>query len=363
MSKKKIAVIGAGNLGQAQAAHLAMLGHEVRIYNRTGARIDEINERGGILIHGVLEGLQEVAVASGDPADVVPGADSVILTVPASSHRKVVTMIAPLLADGMSVALHPGHTFGAFDAKQALIEAGRGEADITFVEIQTSLITSRRTGPAKVHASGIKKALPLAAFPADHGFERVEYLYDAYPTSIRAPDVLKTGLDNLNASVHPAVVMSNLGQIDRGETFLFYVEGFTRAVSQLVQGVDRERVEVARALGVEAITIERFYDTAYDVAGDELHEKVQSNEPYAEITAPTRIDTRLILEDLPTGLVPISSLGAHLGVATPVIDALITLTGEVFHRDFRADGRTVANLGLAHLDAAGIREYAKTGVK
>ncbi len=64
----KIAILGAGNLGQAQAAHLALLGHEVRIWNRTAARIDEIVERGGIEIHGVIEGLAQLELASNDLA-------------------------------------------------------------------------------------------------------------------------------------------------------------------------------------------------------------------------------------------------------------------------------------------------------
>jgi opine dehydrogenase len=357
----KIAMVGAGNLGQAQAAHLAMLGHEVRIYNRTAARIEEIVERGGILIHGVLEGLVELATASPRLSDVVPGCDAVIITVPASSHRAVVSACAPYLSDGMAIALHPGHTFGAFDAAEAVREAGKGHLDLTYCEIQTSLITSRLTGPAKVNASAIKRALPISVFPADHGFDRVEFLFEAYPTSIRAPDVLKTGLDNLNAPVHPSVVLSNLGRIDRGDDFLFYWDGFTPAVSKLVEAVDHERVEVARALGVEPITLLDFFDTAYDTVGPELWRRVQTNEAYREITAPKRIDTRLILEDLPTGLVPIASLGDALGVDTPVIDAQIALANTIFDTDFRVGARTVESLGLAGLGAAGIREYARSG--
>ena len=54
-----IAIVGAGNLGQAMAAHLALEGHRVRIYNRTAARIDEIRERGGIQIDGAVQGVPQ----------------------------------------------------------------------------------------------------------------------------------------------------------------------------------------------------------------------------------------------------------------------------------------------------------------
>ena len=359
----KIAIIGAGNLGQAQAAHMAQEGHEVSIYNRTAARIDEINERGGILLDGVLEGLVKVKLATPNIAEVIPGRELIIVTVPASSHRAIATACAPYLEDGQAVVLHPGHTLGAMEFHSALIEAGKGDLDITFGEIQTSLLTSRLLGPAWVNVSAIKKALPISVFPADHGFARIEVLFECYPTSIRAPDVLKTGLDNLNASVHPAVTLLNLGQIDRGEEFLYYWEGFTPYVSKLVDEVDAERCAVARALGVKPITIHEFFDTAYDVTGEETWQKVQSNEGYREITAPKKVATRLFLEDLPTGLVPISSLGKELGVPTPTCDAIIVICNVLFERDFREYGRTVENMGLAGLGAEGICKYAKTGKK
>jgi opine dehydrogenase len=356
----KIAILGAGNLGQAQAAHLAMLGHEIRIWNRTAARIDEINERGGIEVSGVFEGLFPVAVASKELAEVLRGAEAVILTVPASSHEAVTQAAAPYLEDGMVYALHPGHTFGAIACHHCLLDLGV-EVDLTYCEIQTSLLTCRLTGPAQVSTSAIKKALPIAVFPADRGFDAVEFLFEAYPDSVRARDTLKTSLDNLNAPVHPVVVLANMARIDQGHDFRFYWDGVSPAVSRLMDAVDAERYAIGRELGIDVMTLKEFYDNAYDVEGEELWEKMKSNEPYAEITAPKRLDTRLILEDLPTGIVPYSSLGKAVGVPTPACDALITLWNIVFGRDFREGARTLESMGLAHLDARGLRRYVTTG--
>ncbi len=356
----RIAIVGAGNLGQAMAGHLALEGHDVSIYNRTAARIDEINERGGILVEGVVEGHAKLEVASPNVADVLPGRTLVVVTVPASSHRAVIKECAPYLEDGMAVVLHPGHTFGAFDVFSALEEMGI-KKDLTFGEIQTSLLTSRLTGPGKVKVSGIKNALPISVFPSDHGFDRIEVLFDTYPSSIRAPNVLKTGLDNLNAPVHVPVTLLNLGPIDRAQEFLYYWEGFTPAVSKLVLGVDGERCALARKLGVTPITITEFFDTAYPTKGDEVWQKVRSNEAYREITAPKSVNTRLIFEDLPTGLVAFASLGRHLGVATPLCDSLIQVANTIFDTDFAAEGRTVERMGLQGMDADAIQEFARTG--
>ncbi len=358
----KIAIIGAGNLGQAMAAHLALEGHQVRIYNRTVERIEEILARGGIQVNGEVSGLARLEHASPDVSEVVPGAEMIIVTVPASSHRAVAEMLAPHVEDGQAIVLHPGHTFGAIDVFSALQQAGV-DADLTFSEIQTSLLTSRLTGPAQVDVSAIKNALPISVFPADHGCSRIEVLFEMYPSAIRAPDVLKTSMDNLNAVVHPPVTLLNLGLIDRGEDYLYYWEGFTPAVSTMVEALDRERCAIAVKLGATPITVHEFFDTAYETKGEELWEKVQSNEAYRNIKAPKTVHTRLILEDLPTGLVPFSSLGAELSVPTPACDALIEIANAIFETDFREHGRTLASLGLAGLDAEGIRRFVHTGKK
>ena len=51
-----VAVIGAGNVGCALAADLALRGAEVRLFNRSPGRLAAIADAGGITVTGVLEG-------------------------------------------------------------------------------------------------------------------------------------------------------------------------------------------------------------------------------------------------------------------------------------------------------------------
>jgi len=360
MSKEKIAVIGAGNLGQAMAGHFALKGHQVSIQNRSHSKIDDINSRGGILMKGVINGLAKMEVASYDFADVVPGRDMIMVTVPASSHADIARKIGKYLEPGQIVMLHPGHTFGAFEFHNTLLGMGI-DTLITIGEIQTSLITCRLIGPAEVMASGIKTRLPISIFPANHGFDKAELLFKIYPTSVKAPNVLKTSLENLNAVVHPPVTLLNTGRIDSAVDFLYYWEGFTPSISHVVQALDAERLLLADALGVEVITLQGFFASAYPTKGEELWEKIRSNEAYRKITAPKSMKTRLILEDLPTGLVPYSSLGQEFGIPTPLCDAFIDVSNAMMMTDFRKEGRTLENLGLTGQGADGIRYFAETG--
>ena len=52
MSKTRFTVVGAGNGGKTMAAHLALMGFPVTLYNRTPGNVAAINTRGGIELIG-----------------------------------------------------------------------------------------------------------------------------------------------------------------------------------------------------------------------------------------------------------------------------------------------------------------------
>ena len=62
-------------------------------------------------------------------------------------------------------------------------------------------------------------------------------------------------------------------------------------------------------------------------------------------------------DEVPNSLVPLSALGAAVGVRTPMTDALIDLASAMLGVEFRRTGRTLARLGLADLDGAGILSH------
>ena len=74
------------------------------------------------------------------------------------------------------------------------------------------------------------------------------------------------------------------------------------------------------------------------------------------------LNTRYVTEDVPYALVLASSLGVATGVPTPVVDGLVAISSAMLGRDFRAEGRTLASLGLDGLDVTGLVGFARTGV-
>lgn len=353
------AVIGAGNGGLTMAGHLTLMGFPVILYNRTPERLVPIRERGGVQLEGAVRGFAPLRAITSDPA-ALADADCLMVVVPASGHRDVARTLAPHLRDGQTVVLHPGRTLGAIEFEHVLRKSGCS-ADVCVAEAQTLLYASRAIGPARVWIFRLKRRITLAALPATRTHEVVWRLREAFPQFMPAHHVLETSLDNIGAVFHPAPTVLNLARIEAGDRFEYYHEGISPAAAAILEAVDAERVTVAAALGVSAVSARRWLQEAYGCRGRDLHAAIQANAAYAGIQAPGALDTRYLWEDVPTGLVPLSSLGEFLEVPTPVTNSLITLASIAVGTDFQATGRTLERVGLAGMWVHDIHTYVMEG--
>jgi len=116
---------------------------------------------------------------------------------------------------------------------------------------------------------------------------------------------------------------------------------------------------VAAALGAAVPTLEDWFDRVYGVREASLVETCRrltynSDGPYQATGTPSSLEHKFITEDVPTGLIPMSALGAAARVPTPAIDALVTIVHSITGRDFAAEARTLARLGLSGMSAAEI---------
>src|SRR5712671_5090873 len=86
-----------------------------------------------------------------------------------------------------------------------------------------------------------------------------------------------------------------------------------------------------------------------------------SDGPYQGTSTPKSLDHKFITEDVPTGLIPMSALGAAVGVGTPAIDALIEVVRSMTGKDFAAGGRTLEHLGIGGMDTTQIGRVVDEG--
>ena len=359
----KYTVIGAGNGGKAMAAHMALMGKEVTLYNRTYANIEVIAERGGIDLDNPdgLDGFGKLAKVTDNMQVALDGADLIMVVVPSSAHRDIAQSMAPYLQDGQIVLLHPGRTCGAIEFDQTLRQSGCTAKPI-IAEAETFIFASRSEGPSQARIFRIKESVPLAALPATANQKVLEAVHTVYPQYISGGNVLKTGLNNMGAVFHPTIALLNAGWIETTHgDFQFYIDGVSPSVARLLEAVDRERCTVASSLGIRARTGLEWLAMAYDARGTDLFEAIHNQTGYYGIKAPATLQHRYIFEEVPMSLVPIAALGQRYGVSVRAIDAIIRLACIVHNTDYWRKGRTLDRLGIADLSVEELTKYVETG--
>lgn len=347
---KEITVIGAGNGGKAMAAHLAIMGADVTLYNRTWINIAAMNERGGISLSNEDQFMEfgEISNFTSKIEVAVRASQIIMVVIPAFAHAEIAEKMSPFLQNGQIIVLNPGRTLGAFEFRKVLSEKGC-TANIIVAETQTFIYASRSEGPAQALIYRIKDAVPLAAFPSEKTQVVLDALDPFYPQFIDGKTVLHTGLDNIGAIFHPTITLHNAGWIEAtGGEFQFYIDGVTPSIARVMEAIDRERIQIGKAIGIKLLTACEWLKIAYNAEGDNLFEKIQNQAGYRGIKAPSTLNHRYINEDIPMSLVPMASLGKMLGIRVRGMESIIRLACIIRKKDYWKTGRTVESLGVSH---------------
>ncbi|MFM1652829.1 NAD/NADP octopine/nopaline dehydrogenase family protein [Brevibacillus sp. B_LB10_24] len=342
----KFAIIGAGNGGQSMAAHLTLSGQEISLYDIQTDLVKKINQLGGITAEGVVNGFASIT-ATTNLGEAVRGADAIMITTTAAAHQHVARSIAQYLEENQIIMIFPGY-WGALEFANVLEETGINKR-VILAETESLIYTCRYTEPGRVHIRKVKDSLEFATFPSGDAAEVVERLKAVYPQLVPTNSIVRTTLNNVNPVFHVPITLLNTGRIESEGDFFFYPDGASPSVVNVVEEIDRERMALGRALGVELSTSLELLRRFYQVEADSLYEGIQSNQAYRAGRAPTTLRYRYIYEDIPYGLIPMVELGERLGLKMPGMNLLIDLASIVMKENLREKGLHLSNLGLADL--------------
>ena len=360
-----VATIGAGIGGVYLAAELGIAGHKLRLHDIDDARLSDIRAFGGIDVEGERAEFAPIERATSDLRSTVDGADVIIVVTGGNAQTTVARSLVPMLRDGQLILLIQGNTGGSLIVRRALDDAGC-HADVVVAEMDNYPYSCRRLSPTRIRPIVAKRWLQIAAFPGNRITQVFPRLSSLFPQAVAAPNTLYTGFTNANAMLHVANCVANAARIESGDGYRFYAEGVTPAVARLYQAINRERVAVAAALGAAVPTLQDWFDRVYGVREASLVETCRrltcnTDGPYQATGTPSSLDHKFITEDVPTGLIPMSALGVAAGVPTPAIDALASVAQTMTGKDFAAEARTLARLGLSGMSAAEIRRVMDEG--
>jgi opine dehydrogenase len=353
-----VAVLGAGSAGLALSGRLAADGHSVRLWNRSPQPLDDVRRRGGVALSGAESAFGRPDVVTDNLGEAVSGCDLVVVTTVGNAHADLAASMSAWLDGVRGVALSPGRTGGALVVAEVLSAAAAGSdsAPPPVLELQSNPVLCRARG-ADVRVLAVKQSVAAAGLPHPDLGDAVELLAAAVPSLRRRASVLETSFANIGAMLHPALVLARLSALGTGAAAFLYRD-IPPAAVELIEELDAERTTVANAYGVVTPTLRDWLSDVYGVEGGSLAGSLSRVPGYEQVPAPTSTDSRLLLEDVPMGLVPLLALGLLAGAAMPATERTIDAASQATGTDLRAAGRTLGDMGLTALSVDQITELA-----
>ncbi|KAJ5343456.1 uncharacterized protein N7506_003280 [Penicillium brevicompactum] len=349
-----ITVIGAGPCGCAFAADLASRGRCVLLYGHPEHRgaISMIESNDGWLnASGEINGRYQIQTTS-DLGIAIRHSNFIVTTVPSYGQDTILQALSGFDLKNHTLIVNVGNFF-YLAARQKINAHAVLETDIAPYAVRIIDDT--------VFVKGVKKSLAIWTWPsyaervkaqAELGLRRqVESIFSQ--NLVWCQNLLEVGLNNINPVVHCAAAIMNVGWIEatKGD-FYFYAQGMSPSVSRVTEKVDEERLAIARAYGLDLVSVTTYMNQNYQhdrefggyhefAVGSVIHNKTKS--------APATMKHRYLLEDILYGMVPWYELGLKCGLESPMIRSLIEIASVISGFDYFEHGRSLkaADLGEA----------------
>ena len=376
MGKDLIAVLGGGNGGHAVAANLSLAGFKVNFFElpQFSESFERVLRTKEIRIEGVsIDGTAKLNIATTDIQQAIKDVGVIFVITPAFGHQAIAEACAPFVQDGQIMVLMPG-SGGSLEFIN-IFKQKRVKRDIIFAESCTLPYGARLKGPSHVSVLIHAVILPTGVFPSKKTAEVIPRLKQFYPTITPTKDVLEAAINNPNPIVHPVATLLNAARIEhsKGEFYL-YAEGMTPAVARTYESLNHERLAICKTLGYKLYHWDNLEfkdynlgeteeECRYRILNTSMDATFGKDGIYAGIKmkGPEHLKDRFITEDVPYGMVLLSTLGDLLGIPTPTHDAVIQLASVINRTDYWKTGRGMKQLGLSNLDKKGLKKFLLEG--
>lgn len=376
MEKDLIAVLGGGNGGHAIAANLSLAGFKVNFFElpQFAESFEKVLRTKEIQIQGIsIDGVAKLNLATTDIQQAIKDAGVIFVITPAFGHKAMAEVCAPFVQDGQIIVLMPG-SGGSLEFVN-IFKQRKVKREVTFAESCTLPYGARLKGPGHVSVLINAMILPTGVFPSKKTEEVIPKLKQFYSMVIPAKDVLEAAINNPNPIVHPVATLLSATRIEHSKAeFYLYAEGMTPAVARTYESLNQERLSICKALGYKLhhwdnLEFKNYNlgeteeECRYRILNTSMDAAFGKDGIYAGIKmkGPEHLKDRYVTEDVPYGMVLLSTLGDLLGVPTPTHDAVIQLASVINRTDYWKTGRGMKQLGLSTLDKKGLKKFLLEG--
>jgi len=376
MEKDWVAVLGGGNGGHAVAANLALNGYKVNFCElpQFAESFERVLRTKEIRIEGIsIDGTARLNLATTDIQQAIREAEVVFVVTPAFGHKTMAESCAPYVQDGQIIILMPG-SGGSLEFVK-IFKQKKVKQEIVVAETCTLPYGARLKGPGHVSVLLHAVVLPTGVFPAKKTDQVIPKLKQFYPAIMPARDVLEAAINNPNPIVHPVATLLSATRIEhsKGEFYL-YAEGMTPSVARAFESLNEERLALCKAMGYKLhhwdnLDFKNYNlgeteeECRYRILNTSMDAAFGKDGIYAGIKmkGPEHMRDRYVTEDVPYGMVLLSTLGSLIGVPTPTHDAVIQLASVVNRIDYWKTGRGMKELGFSKMQKRGLKKFLMDG--
>ncbi|MDO5296867.1 MAG: NAD/NADP octopine/nopaline dehydrogenase family protein [bacterium] len=356
-SNMAIAVLGGGNCAHSLSCYLTSLGCSVRLWARNLNHLSPcVRKEHHIEAYGKLSGVFNFYSVSNNLADTIRGCKMIFVATVTTAYEDVAAKLAPYLESGQTVVMFSSKLAGSVIFSKVLHDINPQIADKVTVAETDALFASRLQSNATLWVRGIKR-WNLVCTPRRRDLDKIlPLMQEMFPGLLPADNVIQRGLSDFGALAHPLTMIANMNRVDRAESWLFYMEGFTPNTIALMEEMEKEFQAIAQAYGTKLDPAVAWLNNYYGCDTSSLYNAMRSVPNYQTSKAPTTLDHRYVKEDVCCTLVPVHYLGILASVPTPLVDAVITITQVLSHDNFYAKGRNLSRLGWDGLTCEQIKE-------
>ncbi len=357
----QITICGGGNAAHTATGLLsARQEHQVNVYLSFGDEAEKwrsgIAAQGGMRVNRPGDSILGAPIKiSTDPAEVIPGAQVVLLALPAFAHESILKKISPYLEEGTLVGALAAR--GSFDLCAMDVLGSKAETTTLF-GLQTLPWACRiKEYGQEVDILGTKARVDFATCPPDRAGDLASFLSRHLDIHLEPVEsFLSLTLAGTGQIIHPGVMYGLFNDWD-GQTFaeapLFY------------QGIDAETADILQCLSDEVQLLRSALEERYpsidlnavrpldewlclSYADDiedtsTLQTYFVTNRSYAGLKVPVRpvnggmvpdFRARYLSEDVPFALLATRGIAELAGVPTPSIDKVVTWSQDRVNKEF-----------------------------
>ncbi len=346
----KIAICGGGNVAHVMAGLLSQNpGLEIRILTRKPhlwAESIQVRDDAGQVTTG------RPRLISSQAGEVIPGAEMVILALPAYARAAVLKTIAPHLTGDVWVGSFPGT--GGFDwIAQKALQATSARVSIFGAQRVPYISRIIRYGQ-EVFGSPKEEGIAIATSPQSRSRELASTLSAILQMPVSClNNFLEITLATSNPILHPARVYTLFHDYEAGrfwhERILFY-EAWDDAASDLLIRMDLEVHDIFTRIPLDMSGISPLLHHYGVHDAQSLTHKISGITSFKGIPTPMLetgdgffpdFESRYFTEDIPFGLLIIKGVAAITDTSTPAMDTVLAWAQEMMQKEYLVRGELV----------------------